>query len=87
MEELEDGLGDGADLLLDVVLVVEGVVALVGGLGAEPEEEESTMEQQTRFSIWYVFLAFWVVLILHQFIQASLIQDVTYSEFLAALCR
>jgi cell division protease FtsH len=43
------------------------------------------MEQQTRFSIWYVFLAFWVVLILHQFIQASLIQDVTYSEFLAAL--
>jgi hypothetical protein len=35
------------------------------------------MEKQTRFSIWYVFLAFWIVLVLHQVIQASLIQDVT----------
>ena len=45
------------------------------------------MEQQTRFSIWYVFLAFWVVLVLHQVIQASLIQDVSYSEFLSALAE
>ena len=43
------------------------------------------MEKQTRFSIWYVFLAFWIVLLLHQVIQASLIQDLTYSEFLLAL--
>ncbi|MGD8897837.1 MAG: ATP-dependent zinc metalloprotease FtsH [Acidobacteriota bacterium] len=43
------------------------------------------MEKQTRFSIWYVFLAFWIVLILHEVIQASLIQDVSYSEFLTAL--
>jgi len=43
------------------------------------------MEKQTKFSIWYVFLAFWVVLILQDMIDAAMIKHVSYSDFLKAV--
>ncbi|MEW6262983.1 MAG: ATP-dependent zinc metalloprotease FtsH [Thermodesulfobacteriota bacterium] len=44
------------------------------------------MEKQTRFSIWYILLAFWAVMIIQSFInQAFEIKHVPYSEFMTAL--
>jgi cell division protease FtsH len=44
------------------------------------------MEKQHRFSIWYVLVAVWIVLILHNLIvQMFSIEHVPYSEFVKAL--
>jgi cell division protease FtsH len=44
------------------------------------------MEKQHKFSIWYVLIAVWVVLILHNMIvQMFAIEHVPYSEFVKAL--
>ncbi|MFO7653974.1 MAG: ATP-dependent zinc metalloprotease FtsH [Candidatus Krumholzibacteriia bacterium] len=38
-----------------------------------------------RFSIFYVFLAFWIVLIVHNLFVTGVVKTLPYSEFLAAL--
>jgi len=44
------------------------------------------MEKQHKFSVWYVLIAVWVVLILHNLIiQMFAIERVPYSEFVKAL--
>lgn len=44
------------------------------------------MEKQHKFSIWYVLLGIWMVLIIHNLIvQAFSIQHIPYSEFIRAL--
>ncbi|MDY6838083.1 MAG: ATP-dependent zinc metalloprotease FtsH [Thermodesulfobacteriota bacterium] len=44
------------------------------------------MEKQHKFSVWYVLIAVWVVLILHNLIiQMFAIERVPYSEFVRAL--
>lgn len=44
------------------------------------------MEKRTRFSIWYVLLAFWAVMFIHSAItQAFGVKNVPYSEFMNAL--
>ena len=44
------------------------------------------MEKRTRFSIWYILLAFWVLLIVQNaIVQAFRIEQVSYSDFLKAL--
>ena len=44
------------------------------------------MEKRQKFSIWYVLLGFWLVLILHNLLFSAFgIKTIPYSEFLAAL--
>jgi len=44
------------------------------------------MEKHHKFSIWYVVLGVWVVLVLHNYLAASLaVRTIPYSEFLRAL--
>lgn len=44
------------------------------------------MEKRQKFSIWYVLLGFWLVLILHDLIFSALaVKTIPYSEFLIAL--
>jgi cell division protease FtsH len=44
------------------------------------------MEKHHKFSIWYVVLGVWVVLVLHNYLAASLaVRTIPYSEFLKAL--
>jgi cell division protease FtsH len=44
------------------------------------------MEKRQKFSIWYVLLGFWLVLILHNLLFSALaIKTIPYSEFLTAL--
>ena len=44
------------------------------------------MEKHHKFSIWYVVLGIWVVLVLHNYLAASLaVRTIPYSEFLKAL--
>jgi cell division protease FtsH len=44
------------------------------------------MEKHHKFSIWYVFLGIWVVLVLQNYLAASLaVRTIPYSEFLKAL--
>lgn len=44
------------------------------------------MEKRTQFSVWYVFLAIWAVLIIQNIIvQTFQIKTIPYSEFIAAL--
>ena len=44
------------------------------------------MEKQHKFSIWYVILGIWFVLILQNYmISAFAIKTITYSEFLNLL--
>lgn len=44
------------------------------------------MEKRTKFSIWYVLLAFWAVMLLQNAItQAYRVQHIPYSEFITAL--
>ena len=44
------------------------------------------MEKHHKFSVWYVLIAVWVVLILHNLIvQMFAIQRLPYSEFVKAL--
>jgi cell division protease FtsH len=44
------------------------------------------MEKQHKFSIWYVLIAVWVVLIIqHSIAQTFRVQQISYSEFLKAL--
>ena len=40
------------------------------------------MNKTTRFNIWYVFLAIWGVILLHEFwVRATQIQEIPYSQF------
>jgi len=44
------------------------------------------MEKQHKFSIWYVLIAIWIVLIIqHSIAQTFRVQQISYSEFLKAL--
>jgi len=44
------------------------------------------MEKHHKFSIWYVFIAIWIVLILHNMIaQRFTVEHIPYSEFVRAL--
>ena len=44
------------------------------------------MEKQYKFSIWYVLLGIWVVLIVHNLlVSAFAIKTIPYSEFLTLL--
>ncbi|MCX8012271.1 MAG: ATP-dependent metallopeptidase FtsH/Yme1/Tma family protein, partial [Desulfobacterota bacterium] len=44
------------------------------------------MEKHHKFSIWYVLIAIWIVLILHEVIVNMLaIEHIPYSEFIKAL--
>jgi cell division protease FtsH len=44
------------------------------------------MEKHHKFSIWYVVLGVWVVLVLHNYLAASLaVRTIPYSDFLKAL--
>ncbi|MBF0531249.1 MAG: ATP-dependent zinc metalloprotease FtsH [Deltaproteobacteria bacterium] len=44
------------------------------------------MEKRTRFSIWYILLAFWGVMLLQNFLTQQLsIKTLAYSEFLTAV--
>jgi len=44
------------------------------------------MEKQHKFSIWYVLIALWIVLILqHSISETFRVQQISYSEFLKAL--
>jgi len=44
------------------------------------------MEKRTKFSVWYVFLAIWAVLIIHNIIvQTFQVKTIPYSEFLTSL--
>jgi cell division protease FtsH len=44
------------------------------------------MEKKVKFSAWYVFLAVWAVLIIHNFIvQTFQVKTIPYSEFLSSL--
>ena len=44
------------------------------------------MEKHHKFSVWYVLLGIWVVLIIHNMISSTLsTKTITYSEFLEAL--
>jgi len=44
------------------------------------------MEKHHKFSIWYVVLGVWIVLVLHNYLAASLaVRMIPYSEFLKAL--
>ena len=44
------------------------------------------MEKHHKFSIWYVLLGIWVVLVLHNYLAASLaVRTIPYSEFLKDL--
>ena len=44
------------------------------------------MEKHHRFSIWYVFLGFWIVLLIHNYLAATFsIRTIPYSEFLRLL--
>jgi cell division protease FtsH len=44
------------------------------------------MEKQHKFSIWYVVIAIWIVLILqHSIAETFRVQQISYSEFLKAL--
>ena len=44
------------------------------------------MEQKTKYSIWYVIIAIWGVLLMQQFIAEQLaIKVIPYSQFLRAL--
>ena len=44
------------------------------------------MEKRTRFSIWYILLAFWLVMIVQGMItQALSVEHIPYSEFIKAL--
>ena len=44
------------------------------------------MEKRLRFSAWYVFLAIWAVMVLHNIIlQTFQVETIPYSEFLASL--
>jgi len=41
------------------------------------------MEKRHKFSIWYVVIGIWVVLLLHNYLSATLsIQTIPYSQFL-----
>ncbi|MBU2550137.1 MAG: ATP-dependent zinc metalloprotease FtsH [Proteobacteria bacterium] len=44
------------------------------------------MNKQTKFSIWYIILAFWAIMLIQNVItQAYKVQHLPYSDFLAAL--
>ena len=44
------------------------------------------LEKQHKFSIWYVFIAIWIVLILHNaIVQMFAVEHIPYSEFIRAL--
>ena len=44
------------------------------------------MEKHHKFSIWYVFLGIWAVLILHNLLVSTLsVRTIPYSEFLELL--
>lgn len=46
----------------------------------------NSMEKRTRFSIWYILLAFWAVMIIHSAITQSFsVKKIPYSEFLTEL--
>ena len=44
------------------------------------------MDKKTRFNIWYVFIALWGVILLHNlWLQATQIEQIPYSQFQAYL--
>ena len=44
------------------------------------------MEKHHKFSIWYVLIAIWIVLILqHSIAQTFRVQQISYSDFLKGL--
>ena len=44
------------------------------------------MEKHHKFSIWYIVLGIWVVLILHNYLSSALaIKTIPYSQFLMLL--
>jgi len=44
------------------------------------------MEKQHKFSIWYVLIAIWIVLIIqHSIAETFRVQQIPYSELLKAL--
>jgi cell division protease FtsH len=44
------------------------------------------MKRKTQFQLWYIFVALWGILLLHEFIQQSRrVQQIPYSQFLAYL--
>jgi len=48
--------------------------------------EEVPLEKQHKFSIWYVLLGVWIVLIIQNYMAAAFaIRTIPYSEFLALL--
>jgi len=47
---------------------------------------DGVMEKQHKFSIWYVLIAIWIVIILHNLLnQMFAIERIPYSEFVNAL--